>query len=579
MKKLLDSLSVPVYLIVIVLLPLHVFILTPAVIYLTNIDEMNMGLFAVLKFCLIPFLCSTLIFFIIYHFAQHKFKTYWLVFLATTAFLVWLQANVIVWDYGILDGAVIDWSEYQSRSWIDFSIWVLIAMIAFFFLSSSLTILFGLSILTIVVQIIYVLFLSLDYFAVDRSYPVYDDPDSLAKIYAFSKKQNVIHIIVDGFQADVFDSLIHDAVLGANYRKVFSGFTYYKENLGIFPYTELSLPAIFSGQIYRNQLPKASFLHQVSSGKNILNQATEEGFKLDIATLGGHIFNQYADTNYDHIYNLDSDIFSNPLHQKSAELIDIALFRSSPNFLKYYIYNDQRWFVSRGFKRVNVSLRYFKHTQFLHSLMDNMEINLEQPVYKLFHIMNTHNPMVVNKDCKFKGRPSSMERDTLTIQAKCTLDSLADLLEKFEELGILHSSLIIIHADHGGWVVNLRQGPPIAALNHIQSQEYVKSLASPLLLIKKPHAVGELQVSQKLTSLLQLPNTIADILSWKHDYDYVSIFNKNQHEHRSFYWYMSQRGEWSKQYTQDIMEFDIVGSHYETVWRLKAVHSAKSGAQ
>lgn len=579
MKKSQDSLMLCMHLIVIALIPLQLFILMPAVIYLTNIDEMNVRLFAVLKVCLLPFLFSTLIFYMIYRLSSHRFKTYWLIFLATTTFLLWLQGNVILWDYGVLDGKVINWSEYQWRSWIDFSIWGAISVIAFFSLCSRLKILFGLGILTVVMQVIYVLVLSIEYFSGGLLQPSYNDPDSLTKIYEFSKKQNVIHIIVDGFQGDVFDFLINDAVLGDNYRRVFSGFTYYKENLGVFPYTEFALPALFSGQIYRNQSTKEVFLHQVFSGKNILNQAKDEGFELDIASVGGYVINRYAYTDYDHIYDIDQDISVNPLQQKSAELVDLALFRSAPHFLKPYIYNNQHWLVSTGFQGASLPLHYFKHTRFLYSLMHNIKINREQPVYKLFHVMNTHNPMVVNKDCQFKGSASSMERHTLTMQSKCTLDSLTDLLEKFQEVGIFDTSLIIIHADHGGWVGNYRQGPPIVFPNNMERQDFIKSLASPLLLIKKPHAVGELQVSKQLTSLLQLPNTIADVLSWEYDYGHASILDTSQPEKRSFYWYSWQQGEWSKQNTQDIMEFDIFGSHYDVEWRLKAVYSAQSGSQ
>lgn len=130
---------------VLCLLPLQLFMLTPAIIYLTNIDEMTVGLFAVLRICLLPCLISFLILFVIYKLCSSAAKVYWLMLLATTTFLFWLQGNVILWDYGPLDGSLIAWSQYHWHGWIDGFIWVPVFIVAMFFCRTRVLLLFRLS--------------------------------------------------------------------------------------------------------------------------------------------------------------------------------------------------------------------------------------------------------------------------------------------------------------------------------------------------------------------------------------------------------------------------------------------------
>ncbi|MEE9157459.1 MAG: hypothetical protein V3U60_03600, partial [Gammaproteobacteria bacterium] len=51
----------------------------------------------------------------------------YLVFLsliATASILLWIQGNLLVWDYGLLDGRSIDWAADASRGWLEIGIWV-----------------------------------------------------------------------------------------------------------------------------------------------------------------------------------------------------------------------------------------------------------------------------------------------------------------------------------------------------------------------------------------------------------------------------------------------------------------------
>ncbi|NIO41950.1 MAG: hypothetical protein GTO41_18345, partial [Burkholderiales bacterium] len=50
--------------------------------------------------------------------------------LAGLAVLVWLQGNILVWDYGVLDGRNIDWISGAWRGVLDIAIWCLVLGVA-----------------------------------------------------------------------------------------------------------------------------------------------------------------------------------------------------------------------------------------------------------------------------------------------------------------------------------------------------------------------------------------------------------------------------------------------------------------
>jgi hypothetical protein len=61
-----------------------------------------------------------------------------------------------------------------------------------------------------------------------------DQGAAYQSIYQFSPEKNVLIIVLDGFQGDVFQEIIDES---PQYRKRFDGFTYYRDALGGYPVT------------------------------------------------------------------------------------------------------------------------------------------------------------------------------------------------------------------------------------------------------------------------------------------------------------------------------------------------------
>ena len=43
--------------------------------------------------------------------------------------LLWIQGNIILWNYGLFDGQVIKWSRYSNRGIIDGIIWIVVIVL------------------------------------------------------------------------------------------------------------------------------------------------------------------------------------------------------------------------------------------------------------------------------------------------------------------------------------------------------------------------------------------------------------------------------------------------------------------
>ena len=102
-------------------------------------------------------------------------------------------------------------------------------------------------------------------------------------IYQFSPAQNVIHIVLDEFQSDVFNDILQQD--RASLDRQFSGFQYFADHAGSFPTTSFSMPAMLAGQEYRNQKPAPEFVREAFKQISILEKVSRAGYDIDATTI------------------------------------------------------------------------------------------------------------------------------------------------------------------------------------------------------------------------------------------------------------------------------------------------------
>ena len=555
------------------ILAANIFLFVPSVLYMGNLDEFVVSLPTILSYYFLPAVFLIAVFGLVGALLPAAIFRPFLVFLGAVSILLWFQSNILVWEYGLLDGKTIDWTEGAWRGWLDLGIWLLLITVAVFFHrrigKPVIYMAAAVFLLQLVVNAITATQAATELSAKSTPKP---SASALNEVYRFSSNKNVVQLIMDGFQSDVFEEIVNDGEEGKRIASALDGFVFFKEHLGAFPYTHMSVPAIVSGKIYQNHVPSNEFLQEVMGGETIVSAARDAGYEIDLITPTGLLYSTYTKLPHTNAYMVPQKNHVTGQEYESidaAKLIDLALFRITPHFIKKYVYNDQLWLVQSALSNSAeyMQLEFFAHKAVLSQFAKHMTVDRSAPVYKLFHLMLVHNPMVANPNCEYAGHLLPTVRTTAKIQAKCSLIEAVKLLEKMKELGIYDDALIVLMADHGVWVppngLKAEVGPDGQA---VTMDPTVVAQSLPLMAIKRPGARGPMQTSLAPSWIADTPATIASILDFEEKFSGVSIFDlpSDEPRERKHYFYQYDRSEWKVDYLNPIQEFIITGSVFET---------------
>ena len=560
------------------LLVANIFLFVPFTLYVGNLDEFVAPFSTILSLYFRPAIFFIGVLGLVGAVLPTSSCRCYLVLLAVVSLLFWLQGNILVWDYGALDGRGIDWAEGTWHGWVDLAIWIGAILIATFFRHHIEKSIIYTAIAIFSLQIILSLFTGIQNGPrLLEKFEIKSSTSTLREIYRFSSQKNVLHIILDGFQSDVFEEIINDGEDGERFSSALKGFVFFKEHMGVFPYTHMTVPAILSGKIYRNHIPKDEFLKKTIGGKTILNAAYNAGYEIDLASNAG-LVGMYTIGSYTNSYTIPANLHVTTQDyalDDAAKLLDLALFRLIPHLLKKYVYNDQLWLVQSLLSDSKYKvLEFFAHNAFLRRVKENMLADRPTPVYKLFHLMLSHNPMVADENCEYAGRVLPTVRATVITQANCSLGEVVSLLEKMKELDIYDDALIVLMADHGAWV------SPHGLIERLEPDGHtvvtvlptIVAQALPLMAIKRPGASGSLQISTAPSWITDIPATLASVLGLDEKFNGRSAFDLRPDElrERRYYRYQYHRSDWTtdRMYLSSIQEFIVEGSVFDSgAWR------------
>lgn len=555
-------------------LVLNIFLFGPYTIYQGNIDEFSVPLLSILKSFLFPALSLLVLLSLIGLLLSARAHRLYVSIIFVLGVLVWLQGNFLVWKYGLLNGQAFDWSRNAWRGWVDGTLWVGLLIVACLFFRKVHKISTVASIALTGVVLVSLLFTSLQkpgtWSAHQKSSLKLQPPK---EIFEFSSRQNIIQFILDGFQSDIFEEIVAEDF--ERYSTSLKGFTFFREAVGSFPTTYMAVPAFLSGTIYKNHMPMRQFVNQVNRRRTIFNVLYDSGIETDLVC--DLLFRRGA--RYSNYYRIAVPYGGGKkqnVKSESALMIDLALFRHAPHFLKKFIYNDELWLVQRLFSEKNkrLQIRYFSHKAFLDDLVEHLSVKRNTPVYKYIHLMTTHFPIVVNKDCEYAGKLPATEENT-KIQAKCCLDNFITFVDKLKEKGIYDSSLIILQADHGHdqkiKMINGDSPGDKDGSHNNRSLSEIAGSALALLAVKPPYSKENLQTSRAPVSLTDIPATIGYFIDLNEKFDGRSVFEVNPDEERErrFYFYEWRHEHWQSTYLPRLDEYVIKGSVFDrNSWRL-----------
>ena len=559
----------------VILILSYIFLVGPFTLYSGNLGEFHVPLGSILTNFLTPSLIDIAVLGLVGFFLPEKLHKRYVSILFMFGICIWLQENIFVWNYGLIGKSDIDFSTGAWRGWIDASAWIVCLAIALFFYRPTYKMARPASIALVVLEGALLAFTS--YYHPNIWKNGSDYSQSPANTFQFSSKQNVIHVILDEFQSDVFQKIIAEDT--ARYSKAFEGFTYFRSTSGSFPSTMMSMPAILAGQVYKNDVPAEQFVDTIYRGKTVPNVLFENGYDVDLAsTIDWYRYGKY--TNWYNIpvpYGVSPDEYE---RTNSSWMMNLILLRTSPFFLKSFLYNNQNGLPMLHFDNVQhfEALRHFANEDFLEDLINKMSVGREKPLYKFIHLTTTHWPTVVTADCQYAGKILPWEWDNITAQDRCSLNHFIGFLDKLKTLGIYDNALIVVQADHGCWRVpqslnqiSLKNADKEIEKDFHNEEDFASKAcaSSPLLLVKPPHSAGSLKISDAPTALTDIPATITSILNVNNKFDGRSLFDIRPDEVRerrfNYYYELLQSGN---KYFDFIDQYAITGSLFDrTSWK------------
>lgn len=425
--------------------------------------------------------------------------------------LLWFQGGFLRWDYGEFIGINIDWSSFSWQGWVDASIWLAVLAVAIRFRDRLCRHALFLALAFIIIQsgalITRTLSIASSTETSRSGQDAKDEPTSMpSAICRLSSSRNVFHIIMDGFQPDVFMELVGEEDVAES----LDGFIFYPENISTGGRTILSVPAIFSTNIYDGTETESEYFSKAMGG-SFPHLLYNNGYVVNLMPQVEMTGVPY--TNFFPIGATYSQQRSGHLLRVSTYLIDISMFRQFPHFLKRVIYNDQNWRLS-SLVSDPPSHVSFLQKKFFRGYIDELNIDDAQPAYHFLHFMPPHPPFVTLADGSYAGRTLPHTRENYKNEARFILRLFMDLIAKLKNLGLYDSSVILMHGDHGAGFSrgNDESAPGIRT-----------SRVSALLLFKPLGSRGQLQSSQMQSSLADIPATLMGHLNIDYPYPGESL--------------------------------------------------------
>ncbi|WP_145999159.1 hypothetical protein [Oceanicoccus sp. KOV_DT_Chl] len=301
------------------------FIFGPFDIYLANINEYSLPLEALLinllgffVLCLGVSICAAIV-------VPSALRSVFISFVFVIAIAVYLQGNMLFISYGHLDGTDIDFTKFTARNWIELPVWagLILAGIVFHKKVSQQATFISIVIILIVSASCIVRYIERsDEF--NAKLPL-SDAGVDNTLFELSPTFNVIHILLDQLQSDVAFNILADK----SFQRDVDDFVFYKENIGAFPVTQFSLPALLSGQAYDNTSPMREFIDNAMENDAYYKELHRQGYAIDLLTQKNFLPSNFCKDGRviceDSISPLDSSLADSK--RVAYKLADYSLFR------------------------------------------------------------------------------------------------------------------------------------------------------------------------------------------------------------------------------------------------------------
>ena len=511
----------------------------------------------------------------------------WAAVLFAAGGLMWVQGTFLVPDYGPMFGERLDLALHDGRVPYEVILWIGVLAAAAIHAGALARVTTLVSLLFVGLQMGLVLVASAPGGVRDRSNEGWSAPPE--GLYALSRSQNVIHIVLDAFLSDFFGEALQEDRAG--FDRAFPGFVYFADHLGAFPTTRASMPAMLTGETYRNEEPFERFLGRTVLRRSVATVLAEHGYQVRSITF--HMrehpaVRARAPALVRYTIPTPYSSYRDYVRFSVLQLFDLSAFRHAPQLLKRRVYNDDAWLWQRRIAGNTLQgpaarmVRPSNHAAFLDEMAGRLVVGGDAPVYQFVHVALPHPPLVVDADCSFVDR-QPLTRGAYKAQSRCALAVVGRLLDRLRALGVYDRSAIVLTADHG-WRLPRPDDPLRRVSTPAGSLQGVVQAATPLLAVKPMGAAGPLRVSAAPTAITDIPATIAAMAGLRPGLFPglpVLEIDDRASRSRSFAFHTWRDADWRREYIDALHVFSVDGPvHQAASWQFRqTIPDPSGGAQ
>jgi hypothetical protein len=457
-----------------------------------------------------------------------------LVFVFAVSCLAWVQSH-LPWPYGIADGRAVDWPAFRLHGILDLAVWAVGLSAAVWWRQ---TLVGAVATTSLVLTLVQALALSIDAARMPHRW-IDDVTFDESSRFAFSPDRNVVILVLDTFQTDLFQELLdHDPSLADR----LAGFTYFRNATGGFPSTAAAIPLMLTGRYYDNTEPFQDFVRETYRTASLQAVLTGAGFDVYYHNL--YFWpSLYADETISSHVRAKGILRYGPQARDGANrLLTFGAFRYFPQPGKRLIESRIAALVMPKPATVSepaapplMSLQpgpqpvvepplpgdgpFFQH------LAQSATATSARPTFKYFHLWGLHPPLTHDEALAPMKAPYT--RVNALRQASGLLRLVDRLLATLKQLGIHDRSTIAVLGDHGT-AFGLRLAHVDASWRTHPAARPVATrhaFGLPLVLFKRPGDAGPLRVSDAAVTLGDLPATVMDTLSIPSGLPGLSMFS------------------------------------------------------
>lgn len=437
------------------------------------------------------------------------------------ALAVWIQSNFLLWPYGVLDGRAIDWDAHWRHGLVDAAVWCLVvtgaavgfrtvrrfavrASVAFVLLQAG----------AVAIQARNVPDRWIDHMA-------FDDSDR----FSFSRDKNIIVMVLDTFQSDLFQEMLDE---DPSLAETFRGFTYFRNATAGFSGTTPSIPLILTGQYYDNAVPFQAFVKSAFRTNSLPKVLKDAGFHVSY----NHPWfwpSLYADESTASNTREKTSWNGRVSWPPASHLIKLGLFRSLPQAGKRLLPIPQAVYVPQDDGAAAHLSAAARNTEagrrtlaaipwmvgdalFFREMALLASAGMPSPTFKYYHLQGIHPPL--EHDENLQAQSLAFTRENAKRQAKGLVRLLETLIATLVDRGLYDKTVLIFVGDHGARfdprlveVESRRRSRPgtvpVATSN---------SFGLPLVLVKPIGAAEPLTISDAPVSLADIPRTVTSVL-------------------------------------------------------------------